>query len=231
MALLGTYNRMHRSKQVLYHELLVRHRIHTRCWGHEIAAALGSRRSSTTSSYSADMDCHIQSRNLSVFEIGLLDSSLLGQPSTLLAPPRPSQNRLRPPTFSFLGTSSPPTIACFSMALLSLSLLLNRQMRMPTPVPSLRLSRIALAFFSRRTRKPSLSLSRSKRRLLCTSGPATPIPHTKLPECRSILQHSFGSMFAETKESSLGRRERQRLRRMLTRDQCSRRAAIWVRVK
>lgn len=155
-----------------------------------------------------------------------LSTSRLGQPSGSLAPPSPSQNRLRPPTFSLLGVSSPPVMACFSTALPSLSLLLKRQIRMPTPAPSRLLSRIALAFFSRRTRKPSFSLSRSRRRLLCTSGPATPIPHTKLPECRSILQHSFGSMLAETKESSLGRRERQRFRRMLTRDQCSRRAAI-----
>lgn len=156
----------------------------------------------------------------------LLNTGHLGQPSGLLAPPRPSQKRLRPPTFSFLGTSPPPVTTCISAALHSFSLLLNRQIRMPTPAPSRRLSRIALAFFSKRTRKPSFSRSRSKRRLLCTSGPATPIPHTKLPECRSILQHSFGSMLAETKESSLGRRERQRFRRMLTRDQCSRRAAI-----
>jgi len=161
-----------------------------------------------------------------LFESYPLKTSHLGQPSRLPGPPSPSQKRLRPPTFSFLGTSSPPATACFSMAAPSFSLLLKRQIRMPTPAPSRRLSRIALAFFSSLTRRPSFNLSRSKRRLLCTNGPATPIPHTKLPECRSILQHSFGSMLAETKESSLGRRERQRLRRMLTRDQCRRRAAI-----
>jgi hypothetical protein len=153
------------------------------------------------------------------------------QLAVLLAPPSPSQKRRRPPTFSLLGNSSPSVRARFSMTLPILSLLLNRHMRTPTPAPSLLLSLMALTFFSSRTRKPSFSLSLSKRRLRSTSGPATPIPHTKLPESRSILQHSFGSMLAETKESSLGRRERQRLRRMLTRDQCKRRAAICVRVK
>lgn len=153
------------------------------------------------------------------------------QLTTLLPPLRPSQNRRRPPIFSLFGISSSLTATRFSTAPPSFSLLLKRHMRMPTPAPSLLLSRMALAFFSRRTRKLSFSLSRSRRRLRSTRGPATPIPHTKLPECRSILQHSFGNMLADTRESSLARRERQRFRRMLIRDQCRRRAAIWVRVK
>jgi hypothetical protein len=142
-------------------------------------------------------------------------------------PPSPSQNRRRPPTFSFLGISS----LHFSMLPLNFNLLLKRHMRTPTPAPSLLFSLMAWAFFSSRTRKLSFILSRSRRRLRSTSGPATPIPHTKLPECRSNLQHSFGSILAETNESSFGRRDRQRLRRILTRDQCKRRAAICVRDK
>lgn len=110
------------------------------------------------------------------------------------------------------------------------SLLLKRQMRAPTPTPSF-LSLIAQTLRSSRTLRPSLSVSRSRRRFLSTSGPATPRPHMNSPDCRSTLQHSFGRMLADTSEESLGRRWSERFKRMLTSDQWSRRAARCVRVR
>jgi hypothetical protein len=145
--------------------------------------------------------------------------------------PNPSQNLLRPTTFPCLGHSSLTRYSCFSEALVNLSLLLIRQIKIPTPPLSFLLSLMAFAFLSNRTRRPSFILSRSRRRLRSTSGPATPMPQTKSPECRSILQHSFGKMLAETSEDNFGRRERLRFSRILTSDQCRRRAAMWVRVK
>jgi len=151
--------------------------------------------------------------------------------AAVLVLPRPSQNLRRPVTFPCLGHSSLARYSCFSEVLESMSLLLMRHIKTPTPALSFLLSLIAVAFLSSRTRSPSLSFSRSRRRLRSTSGPATPMPQTKSPESRSILQHSFGKMLAETREANLGRRERLRFSRILTSDQCRRRAAMCVRVK
>jgi len=149
----------------------------------------------------------------------------------VLVLPRPSQNLRSPVTFPCLGHSSSARYSCFSEVPDSMSLLLMRQIKTPTPAPSFLLSLIAVAFLSSRTRRPSFSFSRSRRRLRSTSGPATPMPQTKSPESRSILQHSFGKMLADTREANLGRRERLRFNRILTSDQCRRRAATCVRVK
>lgn len=144
---------------------------------------------------------------------------------------RPSQNLRRPVTFPRLGHSSLTRYSCFSELPASLSLLLIRQIRTPTPALSFLLSLMAVIFLSSRTRNPSFNFSRSRRRLRSTSGPATPMPQTKSPESRSILQHSFGKILADTSEANFGRRERLRFSRILTSDQCRRRAAMCVRVK
>jgi len=142
--------------------------------------------------------------------------------------PRFSQNRIKLETLSFLGRSRQ-----LSLPLSASPTFIFREKRhtsTPTP-PSLFLVRMWYALRSSHTFNPSLICSFSTFRFRSTNAPATPAPHTTSPVLRSYLQHSLGRMFADTRAASLGRRDSERFRRMLTSDQCRRRAARCVRVR
>jgi len=145
-----------------------------------------------------------------------------------LAVPMLSQNRFSRFTFSFLGRGCCPKSPLWSTQLLIFSLLLKRQTSTPTLASSLFLDLISEALRSSQTRSPSFSLSLSNCLFLPTNAPETPLPQTKSPDLRSTLQHSFGSMLADTRVDSLGRRSNDLLSRIQTSDQCKRRAARCV---
>lgn len=143
--------------------------------------------------------------------------------------PIPSQKRRRLATLSFFGRSGQASLP--PRASPNFILREKRQTKTPTPTPSPLLALISRALRSNRTRSPSFTISFSTCLFRSTIPPAKPFPQTTSPDLRSTLQHSVGTMLAETSVDNLGLRESERLRRMLTSDQCSRLAARWVLVR